>query len=218
MSMTPPEMTSEVTQPPPKTGMSGGAKLLIILGVGGGLLVLLCCGSVIGFGIYMAGGASQDPNVVAAKTAEIAQIEIPDGLDPQMSFDMKFPFYGRFMLWTVYVDEETDSVLALFTMPAASMSDDQEEMRRAMNQSLQQQGMRGQEGISIQESYTKDLSIRGENVTFKIAKGVGDESGVARIEVTGVFPGKTGTAFVMFNANAEKYTEEQIVKMLESIK
>ncbi|GAF72861.1 unnamed protein product [marine sediment metagenome] len=217
MSMTPPEMTSEATQPPRKSGMSGGAKLLIVLGVGGGLLVLLCCGGLIGFGVYMAGGMSQDPEVVREKTGEIAQIEIPDGLDPKMSFDVKFPVKGRMMLWTVYLDEGTESVLVLFALAAASASGDQEEMRRAMDQSLQQQGMGEQEGITVEESHTKEVEIRGETATFTIAKGVGEESGRPRIQVTGVFQGETGPAILMLNADAEKYTEEQIVEMLDSI-
>jgi hypothetical protein len=218
MSMTPPEMSSEVTPPPKKTGMSGGAKVLIILGVVGGLLILLCCGGIVGFGIYVAGGASQDPDVVKEKTAEIAQIDVPEGLEPQMSFDMKFPFYGRWMLWVVYVDEDSKSVLALFTLPQASASANPEEMRRAMDQSLQQQGMGKREGIRIQESSKKEVTIRGQTVTFTIAKGVGEESNAPRIQATGVFQGEAGTVMLMLNADAEKYSEEQVVAMLESIK
>ena len=120
MSMSPPEMTSETAQPPRKAGMSGGAKLLIVLGVLVGIAVLLCCGSAIWFGVYVAGGMSQDPQVVQQKTEEIAQIEIPDGLEPAGSFDFKIPFYGRMMLLAVHVDKETESVLVLFSMPAAS--------------------------------------------------------------------------------------------------
>ena len=219
MSMTPPDMTSEVTQPPPKTGMSGGAKLLIILGVGGGILVLLCCGGAIGTMVYMGTSMVSDkPDVVVAKTDEIIQIEIPDQLEPKMSFDFKVPFSGqRVMLWTVYLDEETQSVLILFAMQNASASGDPEEMRRAMDQQLSQQGMGGQEEIRIEESYTKDVEIRGEKATFTISKGVGEDSGKPRIQVMGVFKGETGAVILMLNVDAEKYTEEEVIEMLDSI-
>ena len=143
MSMTPPDMSSEVTQPPPKSGMSRGAKLLIVLGVVFGILILLCCGGGIGTMVYMGTSMVSDkPDVVVAKTDEIIQIEIPDQLEPKMSFDLKVPFSGkRMMLWTVYLDEETESVLILFALENASASGDPEEMRRAMYQQLRQQGM-----------------------------------------------------------------------------
>ena len=212
-------MTSEATQPPRKSGMSRGAKLLIVLGVGGGILVRLCCGGGIGVMYYFGTSmVSQDPAVVASKTDEITEIKVPDGLEPKMSFDFKNPFSSqRLMLWTVYVDEGTESVLVLFALAAASVSGDQEEMRRQMDQSLRQQGMGDQEDITVEESYTKEVEIRGETATFNIEKGVGEKSGRPRIQVTGVFQGETGPAILMLNVDAEKYTEEQIVEMIESI-
>ncbi len=219
MSMTPPEMSSEVTQPPPKTGMSRGAKLLIILGVGGGLLVLLCCGGVIGYFVYYgASMMSNDPAVVAAKTDEITQIEIPDGIEPKKSFDVKVPFSDeRLMLLTAHTDEETGSLLALFSLADASASQDQREMERVMGDLLRQQGIEEPEEIAIDQSYTKEVEIRGETATFTIEKGTGMESNTPRIRVKGVFQGKTGPVFLKFSADAEKYTEEQIIQMIESI-
>jgi hypothetical protein len=217
MSMTPPEMTSVAGQPPRKTGMSGGAKLLIALGVGAGLLVLLCCGGLIGVGVYVASGMNKDPQVVQEKTDEIAQIEIPDGLDPQTSFDMKIPFSDQRMIWTVYVDKETESTLVLFAFGGTSAPQDQEEMRRQMDQSLQQQGMGEQEGITIEKSYTKVVEIRGQTATFTINKGVGKKSGAPRIQVIGAFQGEIGPVILMFNADAEEYTEEEVIAMIESI-
>jgi hypothetical protein len=220
MSMTPPEMSSEVAPPPPKPGMSGGAKLLIVLGIVLGILVLLCCGGLIGTAYYFSTKViSSDPAVVAAKTGEITQIEIPAGLKPQMSFDMKVPFSGqRMMLWTVYLDEATDSTLVLFAFGEGTAPPNADQMQRQMDQSLRQQGMGQQEKITIKETDKKQVEIRGQPVTFTISKGVGEKSGSPRIQVTGVFQGKTGPAMLMFNADAEKYSEEEIGKMLESIK
>ena len=217
MSMTPPEMTSVGGEPPRKTGMSTGAKVLIALGVGAGLLVLVCCGSLIGIGAYVAGGISEDPAVIAAKTGEITQIEVPDGLDPQKSMDVKFPFLGRVTLLVGYEDEESKSVLALLALAKGTGLQNQEEMQRQMEELLRQQGMGEQESISIEESYTKEVEIRGQTATFTIAKGVGDQTGTPRIQVMGVFQGEIGPVFLMFNADAEEYTEEEVVAMIESI-
>ena len=220
MSMTPPEMTSEATQPPRKSGMSRGAKLLIVLGVGGGLLVLLCCGGGIGYFVYYGANVmSSNPVVVAAKTDEITQIQIPDGIEPKISFDIKVPFSGqRLMLLAAHTDEETGSLLALFSLADASASQqDQREMERVMGDLLRQQRIEEPEEIAIEQSYTKDVEIRGETVTFTIEKGTGVESNTARIRVKGVFQGKTGPVFLKFSADSEKYTEEQVVEMLESI-
>ena len=92
MSMSPPEMTPDGMQPSPKPGTSTGTKVLIILAIVFGVLLLLCCGGVIGFVFwaqsYMTESFSEDPAKVATVTQEIAQLDIPEGLDPTASVDM----------------------------------------------------------------------------------------------------------------------------------
>lgn len=211
------EMGAETAQPP-KRGMSTGAKVLIALGVIFGALILLCCGGVITVIFYVRSAVSQDPAVVAAKTQEITRIDIPEGLDPQQSFDMNIPFSGKRLTWVAYVDEQTDSALILFEMGGVRASQDQEQMRRAMDESLRQQGMQQQrEKLVDVKSHPKEVQIRGQPATFTIEKGVGADSQKPRIQVTGAFQGEGGPAMLLFGADAQKFTEEQIVEMIDSI-
>lgn len=216
MSMNPPEMSSVGTPPPPKAGMGRAAKVLIALGVGLGLLCLLCCGGVVFFFMRT---VSTNPATVVAKTGEITQIDIPSGLKPKASFDMTVPFSGtRMGLWTVYADDATKSQLVLFALGDMANQGDPEEMRKGMEQSLEQQGMKGPQKIDVTESYTKEVEIRGEKATFTISKGTASGSDSPRIQVVGVFKGETGPAILVFDADAEKYPEEDVIKMIESIK
>jgi len=206
---------------PPRVGMSTTAKVLIILCVVFGGLLVLCCGgmALVGykFTSEMKESMSQDPQAIAAKTEEIARIDVPAGLAPQASFDMKIPLTDqRLMVWVVYADKKSDSMLMLFAMGETLAQQNQAQMRQSIDQSLQQQNMQ-QEQITVDESYTKELEINGQPATFVIQKGTGKDSQTRRIQVSGVFQGKTGPVMLMLNVDAEKFSEEEIVKMLESI-
>jgi hypothetical protein len=217
MSMTPPEIGSEAPPPPPKSGMSTGAKVLILLGILAAVLVLLCCG-VGGFFVYkMRNMASDDPATIAAKTDEMTEIEIPEGLDPVMSLDVSIPFVGDVMLITVYTNAQQDSSLILFAPGEQMRGEDQEQMQQQMQDSLRQQGMGAQEEIAEGETHTKEFTIRGETAKFVVTKGEGAQTGSERIIVMGTFQGKEGPVMLLLNADAEQYTEEEITTMLESI-
>jgi hypothetical protein len=140
MSTTGPEWTPEGTQPPRKPGMSTGAKVVIILLVVFGVLVVVCCGGVIGIGMFAKKAVtdmfSEDPTVVAAKTEEITEIEIPEGFEPAGSFDMKIPVADqRMFLWTAYEDEESGSTLMLFAAGEAFPSQGREDRSKSRRQS-----------------------------------------------------------------------------------
>lgn len=219
MSTTPPQMPQDWTQPPPqKRGMSSGSKVILILAIVFGGLALVCCGGVIGVVYYFRQAMTEDPAVVREKTAEIAEMSLPDGLKPQMAIDAKVPFTGQpIMTIVVYADDSADTFLFLAAGPAFA-SQDQAEMQRQINQSLQQKGRRQQGETVIGQSVTKKIQIRGQEVTFMVTVGKGAQSGKPRISVTGAFPSKEGTAMLVLNADAEKYPEEKVIQMLESIR
>jgi len=223
MSMPPPEMSPDEMQPRPKPGMSTGTNVLIALAVVFGALLVLCCGgAAVSFYFlqsYIAESFSDDPAKVAAITGEIAQIDIPDEFDPTASINMNVPFTGQsLMTAAVYADEESNSVLILAVLGEAFGAQNQAQMQQSVDQSLRQQGMGDQEEILIKESYQKEIEIRSQPITFTIAKGEGAESGTSRIQVTGTFDGRGGPAMLIIHADAEKFPEERIVEMIESIK
>jgi hypothetical protein len=91
-------------------------------------------------------------------------------------------------------------------------------MRQFLDQATGQQSRQEPEGVNVEESQQKTIEINGQEATFTISKGTGQQSGNARIMATGTFQGKAGLTTVVVNVDAEKYPEEEVVKMLESIK
>ena len=206
---------------PPKVGMSTPVKVLIILCIVFGGLAVVCCGGmaimVPMFASKMKESVSDSPQQVVAKTAEMAKIDVPAELAPKTAFDMKVPFTDqRMMLWVVYTDQKGDSMLMLFAMGNMMAQQNQDQMRQSIDQSLQQQNMR-QEQITIEQTSTKEREINGQQATFTIQKGKGKDSKTERIQVSGVFQGKTGPVMLMMNVDAQKISEDEIVKMLDSI-
>ncbi len=78
--------------------------------------------------------------------------------------------------------------------------------------------VQGPEDIDVEESQEKTMEIRGETATFTISKGVGQQSGGSRITVVGTFQGKEGPTVLILNVDAEEFSEEEVIEMLESIK
>jgi len=222
MSMNQYELPPDGMQPPPRSGMNTTSKVLIILAVVFGGLMLVCCGGVMLTGFYaqyyLKDAISEDPVTVAKVTGEIVRIDVPEGLDPAASFNMDVPFSGqKLMTFVVYTDEETNSALFLASMGDAFNSQNQEQMRQSMGQQLQAQGMGDQEDLHVEESRQVQVEIRGQTVTFTISKGTGKDSQTPRVQVTGAFQGESGPVMLILNADAEKFPEERLVEMIESI-
>jgi len=221
MSANQPTMSPVWEQPPAKPRMGCGTKLLIGLGIGFLLLILLCCGAgiLMPFMVqsYASKSVSEDPAVVLAVTDEITQIDVPEQLRPKASFDFKIPIVGkRLMSGAVYADQQNTSVLILAALGEVFQQQDQAEIRQAIDQALQQQGIQ-REDMQIEESSLKELTIRGQSAVFSVGKGTSTESGKPRIQVIGTFEGETGPVMLILDADAEKFSEEEVIEMLESI-
>lgn len=208
---------------PPKQGMSSGMKTLLILGVIFGLLVLLCCGGLVLSGMYMASyvsdAMSEDPDVIAERTGQFVEMEIPAQLAPAMSFDMKVPVSGEpLMVWVVYADQSSNSMLMMASLGAMMQQQNQDEVRRQLEDSMRQQGIAAREGVDESESSVKEIEVRGEPVPFSFTVGNNTQTKAVRIDVNGMFTGKSGPVMLILSADAEVIDEEAIVKMIESIK
>ena len=212
-------MNPNWAQPSEKAGMSCGAKLLILLGVLFVLVIVACCGGMIGFGWYFGKSVSEDPDEIIALTQEIVDIDIPEALPPQLSFDMKIPFSGQqVMKWAVYADEATASLLVLASFGEALQGQDEEALADQIEQSLRQQGMASEQNVREWQRSTREIEVRGKPVSFDFATGEDVDSGARRIEVTGTFEGAGGSVLFSFSGDAEKFPEETIVEMIESIR
>lgn len=219
MSMNQSDMNPNWAQPPEKTGMGCGAKLLIFLGVLFVLLIVVCCGGTLLSGWYFGKSVSEDPDQIAAVTREIVEIDIPEELSPQLSFNVKVPFTGqKFMTWVGYADPATASLLVLASFGETLQGQDQDQLAAQIQQSLREQGLASEQNVRDWQRSTREIEVRGEPVSFDFATGEDADSGARRIEVTGTFEGDGGPVLLSFSGDAEKFPEETIVEMIESIR
>lgn len=211
---------------PPRQGMSTGTKVLLILLAIFGSLALLCCGGGVGgfffLQKYIAQSVSKDPQVVESVTRQIAEIRIPKGLEPQGSLDMKFPFTGkRIMAGVSYTDKSQKSTLLLGVFSFQANAANRDEMQRQMEQSFRQQGFNPHHqdaGRWQSQRYEKEVEIRGQKVVFQFTKRTNPDSKETRLDVVGTFSGDQGPVMLALSADTSEVSEEEAVRMLESIK
>ena len=205
---------------PPKKGMSSGMKALLIVAIIFGLLILLCCGGIVGVVIHMAGAVSEDPTVIAEHTARFAEIEIPSQFAPRLSLDMTVPFLGKEVVsGVVYADESSESMLIMGSLGAMTAQQNPDDVRRQLEQSMREQGgIDPGEDVDEWESSLKEIEVRGEPVPFNFAVGKNPDTGAGRIEVSGMFEGKSGPVMLILSTDTEVIDEQAIVEMIKSIK
>jgi len=193
--------TFESEMEPKPQGKGCGRKVLVILGIVFVVLAVVCCGGYYIFDLTITG----DPAGVRAKTAEITEIEIPDRLEPKMAMSVKCPFTDSTSTIVMYTDEDTNDSPSMCMLAANAPMVDQWQVQ-------------GPENIEATEESEVTMEIRGETATFTISKGAGQQSGGSRIAVTGTFQGKEGPTVFILNVDAEEFSEEEVIEMLESIK
>lgn len=206
-----------------KQGMSTGAKVLLILGIVFLVCLLLCCGGGIVLSLmaskYAKNAVSQDPAVIAQRQSEIVDLEIPESFKPQVSMDMKVPMTGQpFMMFVTYTGPSAGDMITLVGIGEFLAGQSEEQIRLQMEQSLRQQGLGSQDTTGQWEVKEKELTIAGKptKFTFRVAK---DEQGEPkRFEASGMVTGKRGPVLVTISAAPETLSEEQIDKILQSIK
>jgi hypothetical protein len=205
-------------RPPHQRRLGCGTKALIIMGVGAGILMLLCCGGIVAGVWYFASSISKDPEEIASVTREIAEIDIPEELAPGLSFNFKIPFVGTTLLaGAAYADEKDKSLLIL---AYGSLFDDQDSDKLAdqIKNRLGEELQLPEEDVREWKHEQRQIQVRAQQASFSFARGTDESSGVERLVVGGMFEGKAGpTAFIMF-ADAQKYDEDAIVKIIESIR
>ena len=200
-----------------KQGMSSGIKVLIVLLCAGGGMFVLCCGGVIYIASNATNSMAESPEEVIAITQDIVEIEIPEQFVPQDGLDLDMIFMQ--MKIAAYSSTEADGMLMLMEMKVSGLTPEEQEpeMRKAMRQQMGNQNF-GEKELDLKKTETRTFTIRGRDIDFQFAEAEDPETGVAYRQVSGVFQGKGGTAFLMLQIEEEGYDEDVIVKMIESIK
>jgi len=214
MSMSQTEMNPNWAQPEKQRRGCGGMSCLMI-GCGG--LLLLCCGLGTWVFFYVGSMFTDDPAEIAAARQSIAQIDVPDDLEPVQAMNLKFPFMGDIATGVVFVDPSASSSLVLIGIDRSLAEEQEQDIREAIEESLRQQGAQQQEDFQVTESHERQFTMRGQEVTFFFKKGKSSETGKALIQVEGTFEGDSGPAILIFLGDPEKYDEEAIAEMIESI-
>lgn len=193
-----------------KSGMSTAAKVVIGLVAAGIIGLAVCCGGVWWFG-SKAINMTQDPAEIEAKVASIASIDVPAGWEPVMGMEMNMGFQ---MKMAAYSPDQTQQGRALVLMQMKMEGANEQQMEQQMEMQMGQQNMN--QDISVESSETRTYTIDGQDRDFEFAVGT-DSSGNSVHQVTGVFPGKDGTAMLMMIEDDANWDEEAVVQMIESI-
>ena len=195
-----------------KQGMSTGMKVLIVLLCFGGGMIVLCCGVGVYFFSKASSRLTEDPREVVAITQDIVDIEIPVQFAPQSGMDLDIIFMQ--MKIVSYTSMGANGLLWIMEMKVSGLTPEQQEPE--MREAMQGQDF-GEMKLNVKKSESRTFTIRGKEIDFQFAEAE-NSRGDAYRQVTGVFPGKEGTAFLMLQIEEEGYDEDAVVKMIESIK
>ena len=197
--------------PPKKRGMSTTAKILIGFFCLSGFLFLLCCGGLIYIFTQFKIETDQDPILAEQRVKEIADIEIPEGFEPEVSGTADFFFISA--TFAAYEHEEADGALILgeVNLEIEAGPEAEEEIRRAIRQEANERRLK------IKSIETREFEIRGETAEFTFAEAE-NEDGEAYRQVAGGFLTEDGTGLLILQLDEEHYDEDAVVKMIESIR
>lgn len=203
---------------PPNAGMGTGTKVLLGCLLGGGFLLLLLCCGVAGFAWYATRAAITDPAEVDKLSKEIVAINLPPDFKPVVGFSLALPIVNQpLAAGAVYADEKAHALLQIVEFRAQLDEKQRQAFLTQLQQSMAQQGA-ARTRIQVQESKVHEVEIHGETAKFTIAKGTAAEGDGELWQVTGEFAGSGGPAMLEFVAPADKYSEEAVIEMLDSMK
>jgi hypothetical protein len=210
------------SQPP--SSDSGTKVVLIIVGIVA-VCFLLCCGGAVVLGWRFANMAQSfvenmvvsDPDKIREMTSKMIDIEIPEMFDPAQGMDM---VAVRFVMYQLDADDGGESgMLMLMEMGTQQLGANPQQQEQALRQQMQQQQQ--YQTFKSKKSETREFEIRGEKVKFEFTEGILDDTpGSERKmhQVQGVFKGKRGPVMLQLMLPDDKYDDEEVTKMLQSIK
>ncbi len=239
---------SYASPPPPEPTTTGGSGMKIFLILLGVFLVgcFLCCGGVIVGGWWLGSKGvelakevaertvqtSDNPAEIEAKTERIVTMDPPEGLRPQAYWEASNPFTGElFMSVSTYQDEANDTTLVIGEFGKLyEGSIDSEQLRRAVEESMQDQGEHAPQEINPHAIDTLPATIHGEPVSFVVLRGTAQQQGAApqgggsadaqaveQVMVQGTFKTGRGTGFLLLQGPSDKLSDDEINRFVESL-
>lgn len=196
----------------PAPRLSTLAKVLLAIAVLSGLSMLLCCGGVFWFARNAIQIADQ-PQEIQRIREQLMRIEIPDQYQPRGAVSVNLWLRMEMVAYT-RGDEQNDGGVMLMQISAPGQQT-QDELRQAFEKHRREQGQ--DQKIDIENRETRSFTIDGREVEFEFLTGTNPDTGKAVRHVTGLFPGRNGTAFFFLFEDAEHWNEEQVVEMIQSI-
>lgn len=197
---------------PPRQGMSTGMKVLIAFLIFGGICLLLCCGGIFWAVRSTEFKVTENKEEIKEIQGDIATITLPEQFQPHAGMSMKIA--GMNMRMAIYESESKKGAIILMSMgiPDDGMVDMEKEFQRNIKQNNQ-----NQRDLNITKEEQREFTIKGQKVTFTFAEGK-DKNDQDFHQITGVFSGNNGPAFLMVQVPSDEYNEDEMVKMIESIK
>ncbi len=199
-------------------GMSKGTKVMLVLAGGAGLLCLVCCG----VGAYMfnqfqqkiENAVNDDPEVARQVARDIVDWEIPPQFTPIGSMDVDF-FTVKTKLSTF---ESTKGEGVLLLMEVGSTTGDEamnnEQMQQQLEQQMEQQDL-GDEDLTIHSTEIREFEVNGQMIGFQFSVGENPDTGQTFHQVTGSFPSKGGSAYLILQVSEDGWDEDAVVRMLD---
>jgi hypothetical protein len=201
---------------PESKGLSTGAIVAIVAVVVVVVLGLACCGGVVFWGRGLAQkfqqSFSDDPQRIAEIAGSISSLQVPPEYAPQ--FGMDFGFGLMQMKMTAYARADESGMVMLMEMQAPPGTNKQQ-VEASFRQSLQQQGH--EQAITETSRVVRKITINDEESEFAFVSGKAQDTQKAVRQVSGVFPGRGGPAFLMIFDTEENWDEDAIVRMIESL-
>jgi hypothetical protein len=164
------------------------------------------------YGRAIANSFSTEPAKVQAAADTILQFNLPADFAPQMTMQLPFPP----MKLATFANG--DNMIMLGDMQGAMYKDVKpEELARSMQEGAKSQGGHREE-ITVENPEEREFTIRGKPTKFVFSEGTGKTSAKKYWEVLGAVPAENGFLIFLMHVEADKYTKDHLVEIVESIK
>ncbi len=210
---------------PPKKRLSRAMKTLLFALAGGGLVVVSCCGlaGINASRLFKASerAAMQSPEETREAVRRIAEIDLPERFTPLMAIDVPLTpaFLGRVGMAGHDVGGGRGS-LYLFQLPVP-VADSQpvvQIVRQKLVEAGSDSGDRLLRDLSVDENESKPMRIRDDDATVFYSAGKDQRTGERFREAAVAFPGRPGTTFVLLQLAEDEWDDDEVARILESIR